>query len=39
MEALGHSQIALTMEVYSHVVPELERDAADRIDRLLGGSV
>jgi integrase len=39
MEALGHSQIALTMEVYSHVIPELERDAADRIDRLLGGSV
>jgi integrase len=36
MEALGHSQIALTMDTYSHVIPELERDGADRIDRLLG---
>ena len=27
MEILGHSQIALTMNTYSHVAPELSRDA------------
>jgi integrase len=39
IEALGHSQIALTLDTYSHVIPELERDAADRIDRLLGDAI
>jgi integrase len=38
MELLGQSTIALTMNTYSHVIPELKRDAADRMDRLLGGS-
>lgn len=37
METLGHSQIALTMNTYSHVAPELQRDAADRMDSILGG--
>ncbi|MGI8829521.1 MAG: tyrosine-type recombinase/integrase [Candidatus Limnocylindria bacterium] len=32
METLGHSTIAVTMNVYSHVVPALQRDAADRLD-------
>lgn len=32
MEQLGHSQIALTMDTYSHVIPALERDAADRLN-------
>jgi integrase len=36
MEILGHSQIALTMNTYSHVAPELQRDAADRMDAVLG---
>jgi hypothetical protein len=36
MELLGHSTIALTMNTYSHVIPE-QRDAADRMNRLLGG--
>lgn len=35
MEVLGHSQIAVTANLYSHVVPELKRDAADRMDALL----
>jgi Phage integrase family len=31
MEMLGHSTIALTMNVYSHVIiPELQREAADK---------
>jgi integrase len=32
MEILGHSQIALTMNTYSHVMPALTRDAADRMN-------
>jgi len=35
MEVLGHSQIGLTMNTYSHVIPELRREAADRMDHLL----
>lgn len=36
MDVLGHSQIALTMNTYSHVIPELKRDAADRMEELIG---
>jgi len=35
MEVLGHSQIGLTMNTYSHVIPELRREAANRMDHLL----
>ncbi len=35
MEILGHSHIALTMNTYTHVVPELRRDAAARMESLL----
>lgn len=35
MEILGHSHIALTMNTYTHVVPELRRDAAQRMESLL----
>jgi integrase len=35
MDVLGHSQIALTMNTYSHVIPELKRDAADRMEELI----
>jgi integrase len=35
METLGHSQIGLTLNTYAHVVPSLQRDAADVMDRLL----
>ena len=38
METLGHSTIAVTMNVYSHVVPALQREAADRLDAALGGA-
>ena len=34
---LGHSDIAMTMNTYSHVIPELRRDAADRMDDLITG--
>jgi integrase len=36
MEILGHSRIAITMDTYSHVLPELQREAADRMDEALG---
>lgn len=35
METLGHSQISLTMNTYSHVVPALQREAADRMEAIL----
>ncbi len=35
METLGHSQISLTMDTYAHVMPSLQREAADRMDDLL----
>jgi integrase len=37
MEMLGHSQISLTLDTYSHVLPSLQRDAAERMNRLLIG--
>lgn len=36
MEVLGHSQISLTLGTYSHVTSELAKDAALKIDALLG---
>jgi len=35
METLGHSQIALTLNTYSHVSPALGRAAAERMNELL----
>ena len=38
MEILGHSQISLTMNTYSHMFPSLQRDAASRMDAELSQS-
>lgn len=38
MELLGHTQIGTTLNLYSHVAPELTRLAADSLDRALGGA-
>jgi integrase len=35
METLGHSQISLTLNTYSHVMPSVLRDAADKMDAIL----
>lgn len=35
MEVLGHSEIALTMNAYSQIVPELQREAAARMQDIL----
>ena len=36
MEILGHSQIALTANTYTHLLPEADREAATAIQTLLG---
>lgn len=35
MEVLGHSEIALTANLYTHVLPALKHDAANRMDAML----
>ncbi len=35
-EILGHSQIAVTADTYGHVLPDVQRDAAAKIDAVLG---
>ncbi|MCH8110091.1 MAG: tyrosine-type recombinase/integrase [Chloroflexi bacterium] len=38
-ESLGHSNIAITMDIYSHVLPGMQEAAAQALDeRLAGGS-
>lgn len=33
---LGHASIAITLDIYAHVIPDTENDAMDRYDRLFG---
>jgi len=35
-ELLGHADVRLTLGTYSHVLPTLQRQAADALDQLLG---
>jgi integrase len=37
MQTLGHSQISLTLNTYTHVQPPLQRDAADKLNAILSG--
>lgn len=37
MHTLGHSQISLTMNTYTHVLPALQVDAAAKMNTILGG--
>jgi integrase len=39
MELLGHSEIRLTMDTYSHVMPQLMTEAANAMNDALGGVV
>lgn len=34
-ERLGHSSISMTLDVYSHVLPSLQEDVAEKLDALL----
>ncbi len=36
MEVLGHAQLRTTTDTYSHVLPALGRDAADRMGDAVG---
>jgi integrase len=38
-EMLGHSTIAITMDLYSHVTPSMQAEAAQRLDAILGPSL
>jgi len=38
METLGHSQIQLTMNTYSHVMPVMQREAASQMNTLLSAT-
>jgi len=33
-ELLGHSTISMTMDVYSHVLPSMQQEMANKIDDL-----
>ena len=35
MEIVGHVQISTTMNIYTHIAPELQRDAAARVSSAL----
>lgn len=37
-ERLGHSTIVLTMDTYSHVMPGMQQDAVERVERLLAAA-
>ncbi|TMG06717.1 MAG: site-specific integrase, partial [Chloroflexi bacterium] len=34
-ERLGHSSVSITLDIYSHVAPNLQADAAAGLDALL----
>ncbi len=36
METLGHSQVSLTLDTYSHVLPSLQEEAAKQLDAAIG---
>jgi len=35
-ERLGHASIVLTLDTYSHVLPSMQKEATEKLDRLLG---
>jgi integrase len=34
-DRLGHANIAITLDIYSHVLPDMQTEAAERIDGVL----
>jgi site-specific recombinase XerD len=37
-EMLGHTRISTTLDLYSHVTPTMQRQAADAFDVILAGN-
>ena len=38
-EILGHSRISMTLDIYSHVLPGMQEDAAEKISELFHKSL
>jgi integrase len=38
-ERLGHSKVAITLDLYSHVLPGMQSEAADRIDDIMQNAI
>jgi integrase len=36
-ERLGHSSIVMTLDTYSHVLPDMQKEASDKMEELLFG--
>ena len=36
-ERLGHSSIAITLDLYSHVIPGMQAEAADKLGAMMLG--
>jgi integrase len=36
-ELLGHSTISMTMNTYSHVLPSMQQEAMEKVNKLFGG--
>jgi hypothetical protein len=37
-ERLGHSKVSITLDLYSHVIPGMQEDAAALVDRALAAA-
>jgi hypothetical protein len=38
-ERLGHASVAITLDLYSHVAPGMQAEAADRVDQVLQDAI
>jgi integrase len=38
-ERLGHSKVGITLDLYSHVLPGMQSEAATRVDALISGAL
>jgi integrase len=38
-ERLGHSKVGITLDLYSHVLPGMQSEAAERVDALISGAL
>jgi integrase len=38
-ERLGHSSVAITLDLYSHILPGMQSEAADRVDLMLQDAI
>ena len=36
-ERLGHTSISMTLDIYSHVIPSMQKEAAEMFDQIIAG--